>query len=87
MGISALTAFEGDLIQTRAAREANIPAIMIGSSLLPMEAVVQENPDAWFQAYMPGEDARSSLPSGCSAPVSRRWWSPPTYRCRPIGRI
>lgn len=58
MGISALTAFEGDLIQTRAAREANIPAIMSGSSLLPMEAVVQENPDAWFQAYVPGEDAR-----------------------------
>ncbi|WP_082706931.1 alpha-hydroxy acid oxidase [Pseudomonas sp. EpS/L25] len=58
MGISALTAFEGDLIQTRAAREANIPAIMSGSSLLPMEAVIRENPDAWFQAYVPGEDAR-----------------------------
>ncbi|KTT54730.1 (S)-2-hydroxy-acid oxidase [Pseudomonas oryzihabitans] len=58
MGISALTAFEGDLIQTRAAREANIPAIMSGSSLLPMEEVVKENPDAWFQAYVPGEDAK-----------------------------
>lgn len=58
MGISGLTAFEGDLIQTRAAREANIPAIMSGSSLLPMETVVQANPDAWFQAYVPGEDAK-----------------------------
>ncbi|WP_145005574.1 alpha-hydroxy acid oxidase [Pseudomonas oryzihabitans] len=58
MGISALTAFEGDLIQARAAREANIPAIMSGSSLLPMEEVVRENPDAWFQAYVPGEDAK-----------------------------
>lgn len=58
MGISALTAYEGDLIQARAAREANIPAIMSGSSLLPMEEVVRENPDAWFQAYVPGEDAK-----------------------------
>jgi L-lactate dehydrogenase (cytochrome) len=58
MGISGLTAFEGDLIQTRAAREANIPAIMSGSSLLPMETVVAANPDAWFQAYVPGEDAK-----------------------------
>lgn len=58
MGISALTAFEGDLIQTRAAAEANIPAIMSGSSLMPMEKIVQANPDAWFQAYVPGEEQK-----------------------------
>ncbi|MEB0107053.1 MULTISPECIES: alpha-hydroxy acid oxidase [Pseudomonas] len=58
MGISGLTAFEGDLIQTRAAAEANIPAIMSGSSLLPMEKILQANPDAWFQAYVPGEEEK-----------------------------
>lgn len=58
MGISGLTAFEGDLIQTRAAAEANLPAIMSGSSLMPMEKIVQANPNAWFQAYVPGEEEK-----------------------------
>lgn len=58
MGISALTAYRGDLIQTSEARMANIPAIMSGSSLIRMEDVAQANPDAWFQAYVPGETDR-----------------------------
>ncbi|MCZ2497531.1 alpha-hydroxy-acid oxidizing protein [Xylophilus sp. Kf1] len=58
MGVSALSAYRGDLIQTQAAAEARIPAIMSGSSLIPMEAVARANPRAWFQAYVPGESAR-----------------------------
>lgn len=30
--------------------------IMSGSSLIPMEEVVKANPDAWFQAYLPGAE-------------------------------
>ena len=55
MGISALSAYRGDLIQTQAAAAAQIPAIMSGSSLIRMEDVANANPRAWFQAYVPGE--------------------------------
>jgi L-lactate dehydrogenase (cytochrome) len=58
MGISALSAYRGDLVLARAAREANIPMIMSGSSLIRLEEVVKENPAAWFQAYLPGEPER-----------------------------
>ena len=55
MGISALYAYRGDLILTQAAAAANIPMIMSGSSLIPLEDVVRANPQAWFQAYLPGD--------------------------------
>jgi L-lactate dehydrogenase (cytochrome) len=55
MGISALSAYRGDLVLANAAREAEIPMIMSGSSLIPLEAVVKDAPDSWFQAYLPGE--------------------------------
>ena len=58
MGISALSAYRGDLVQTRAAAAARIPAILSGTSLIRMEEVVQANPQAWFQAYVPGETER-----------------------------
>ena len=41
-----------------AAAAARIPAIMSGSSLIPMEEVRAANPGAWFQAYLPGEPDR-----------------------------
>lgn len=55
MGISALTAYRGDIVQARAAREANIPMIMSGSSLIALEDVVKAAPGTWFQAYLPGD--------------------------------
>ncbi|GAD21726.1 alpha-hydroxy acid oxidase [Acidovorax sp. MR-S7] len=58
MGISALSAYRGDLAQTRAAGAANIPAILSGTSLIAMEEVARANPQAWFQAYVPGEKER-----------------------------
>lgn len=58
MGIAALSAYRGDLVLARAAREARIPMVMSGSSLIRLEEVAKENPDAWFQAYLPGEPAR-----------------------------
>ncbi len=58
MGIAALAAYRGDLVLARAAKEARIPMVMSGSSLIRLEEVAAENPDAWFQAYLPGEPAR-----------------------------
>lgn len=58
MGISALSAYRGDVVQARAAREANIPAILSGTSLIALEEVIQEAPGTWFQAYLPGDPAK-----------------------------
>ena len=45
MGISALSAYRGDLVQARAAAAANIPLIMSGSSLIPLEDVARARRD------------------------------------------
>jgi L-lactate dehydrogenase (cytochrome) len=58
MGISALSAYRGDLVQARAAQAANIPMIMSGSSLIRLEEVCSACPGTWFQAYIPGETER-----------------------------
>ena len=58
MGLCALTAYRGDLVLARAAAKANIPMVLSGTSLIRLEEVIQENPHAWFQAYLPGEPAR-----------------------------
>lgn len=58
MGISALMAYRGDLVLASAAAQAGIPMIMSGSSLIRMEEVAKANPDAWFQAYLPGAPER-----------------------------
>jgi L-lactate dehydrogenase (cytochrome) len=57
MGISALVAYRGDLVLAGAAARANIPMIMSGSSLIRLEEIVAANPEAWFQAYLPGDEA------------------------------
>jgi L-lactate dehydrogenase (cytochrome) len=58
MGISALSAYRGDLVQARAAAAEGVPMIMSGSSLIPLEEVIAAAPDTWFQAYLPGETAK-----------------------------
>ena len=55
MGITALSAYRGDVVLAEAAQRANIPAIMSGSSLIRMEEVLQAAPGTWFQAYLPGQ--------------------------------
>jgi len=54
MGISALTAYRGDQVLAQAAQQGQIPMIMSGSSLIPLEDIAHTNPQAWFQAYLPG---------------------------------
>ncbi|MEX3954104.1 alpha-hydroxy acid oxidase [Paraburkholderia sp. EG287B] len=58
VGISAISAYRGDIALAAAAKDENIPAIMSGSSLIPMETVHAEAPGTWFQAYLPGDAAR-----------------------------
>ncbi len=58
VGISAIAAYRGDVVLARTAREEQIPAIMSGTSLIPMEAVHTAAPGTWFQAYLPGDAAR-----------------------------
>jgi L-lactate dehydrogenase (cytochrome) len=56
MGLTALSAYRGDLVLAQAAAKENIPMVMSGSSLIRLEEVAQANPHAWFQAYLPGDD-------------------------------
>ncbi|TFY98837.1 alpha-hydroxy acid oxidase [Ramlibacter rhizophilus] len=58
MGLCALSAYRGDLAITQAAARENVPMIMSGSSLIRLEEIVQANPKAWFQAYLPGTEAQ-----------------------------
>jgi L-lactate dehydrogenase (cytochrome) len=55
LGLSALSAYRGDLAMARAAMRMNVPMIMSGSSLIPLEQVAKECPGTWFQAYLPGD--------------------------------
>ncbi len=58
MGISALSAYRGDLMQARGAAASSIPMIMSGSSLIRLEDVCTACPGTWFQAYVPGDVKR-----------------------------
>jgi L-lactate dehydrogenase (cytochrome) len=57
MGGSSMAAYQGDIVLARAAAEANVPMIMSGASLTRLEDVRAAGRTAWFQAYLPGEDA------------------------------
>jgi L-lactate dehydrogenase (cytochrome) len=58
MGITALSAYRGDLVLAQAAGAANVLMVMSGSSLIRLEDVAKENATVWFQAYVPGDVAR-----------------------------
>lgn len=58
VGISAISAYRGDIVMAQAAANAGIPAIMSGTSLIPMEDVYQAAPSTWFQAYLPGDASK-----------------------------
>lgn len=58
MGLAALSAYQGDLVLARSAARAAIPFVLSGTSLTPVEQVMQAAPGSWFQAYLPGDLAR-----------------------------
>lgn len=60
LGLSALTAYRGDIVLASAAARAAVPMIMSGSSLIRLEEVAVASPQAWFQAYLPGDEASIS---------------------------
>ena len=79
MGSSALCAYRGDIVLTRAARAANVPMILSASSLITLEDVRRENQQAWYQAYSLASDSvaihspwklRSARNDGASYPIS-----------------
>lgn len=55
MGISALTAYRGDIVQARAAAAAAVPMVLSSSALIRLEDVLAAAPGTWFQAYLPRE--------------------------------
>lgn len=55
VGISAMSAYRGDLVLATAAEREGVPAIMSGTSLIRMEDVARAAPSTWFQAYLPGD--------------------------------
>jgi L-lactate dehydrogenase (cytochrome) len=57
MGVTALCAYRGDLALSVAATAADIPMVLSASSLIPMETV-RSTGAHWFQAYLPGDQAR-----------------------------
>jgi L-lactate dehydrogenase (cytochrome) len=60
LGLSALTAYRGDIVLASAAARAGVPMIMSGSSLIKLEEVAAVSRQAWFQAYLPGDEASIS---------------------------
>ena len=58
LGGAAMVAYRADLQFAAAARAANLPMILSASSLIKLEDVRRENPDAWFQAYLAGHQPR-----------------------------
>ena len=57
MGGTSIGAYQGDLSVARSVAAANIPMILSGASFITLERVKQAGPTAWFQAYIPGDDA------------------------------
>ena len=58
LGGAAFVAYRGDLRLAEAARQMNVPMVLSASSLIKLEDVYAQNPDAWFQAYLPGDQMR-----------------------------
>jgi L-lactate dehydrogenase (cytochrome) len=58
MGSSALCAYRGDVVLARAAAAMDVPMCLSASSLITLEEVRRENPAAWYQAYLAGDDSR-----------------------------
>ena len=58
LGGASFVAYQADIALAKAARQMNVPMILSGSSLVKLEDVHAANPDAWFQAYLAGDQPR-----------------------------
>ncbi|NML44803.1 alpha-hydroxy-acid oxidizing protein [Ramlibacter sp. G-1-2-2] len=59
LGVSALFRFDADVAMASAAAAARVPYVLSGASLTPVERVLEAYPQAWFQAYVDGDRART----------------------------
>ncbi|MCE2945931.1 MAG: alpha-hydroxy acid oxidase [bacterium] len=57
MGGTSMAGFDGDRVLARVAAAAGIPMILSGASLTRLEDVRAVGPTAWFQGYIPGDEA------------------------------
>ena len=74
MGLSALSAYRGDIVQARAARASNIPAILSGTSLIPLEDVIQAAPAPGSRPICPAiRPASTRWSSAPARPATRPW--------------
>jgi L-lactate dehydrogenase (cytochrome) len=58
LGGAAFIAYRGDLVLAEAAKRMNVPMCLSASSLIKLEDVHDQNPQAWFQGYLPGDQTR-----------------------------
>lgn len=58
LGGASFVSYRADIRLAQAARQMNVPMILSASSLVRLEDVIAENPDAWFQAYLAGDQPR-----------------------------
>lgn len=58
LGGASFVSYRADIRLAQAARAMNVPMILSASSLIRLEDVIAENPDAWFQAYLAGDQPR-----------------------------
>jgi len=58
LGGAAFVAYRGDVVLAEAASRQSLPMILSASALISLEDVHARNPDAWFQAYLPGDQNR-----------------------------
>lgn len=58
LGGASFVSYRADVMLAKAARAMNVPMILSASSLISLEDVIAANPDAWFQAYLAGDQPR-----------------------------
>lgn len=61
MGAAAAFAHDADVVFARAAAAENVPFVLSGASLTPLERVLRENPKTWFQMYAAATKSSLSL--------------------------
>jgi L-lactate dehydrogenase (cytochrome) len=57
MGGTSLAGYDGDRVLARVAAACNLPMILSGASFTRLEDVRSVGPTAWFQGYIPGDEA------------------------------
>lgn len=58
LGGASFVSYRADIMLAKAAYAMNVPMILSASSLVTLEDVIAVNPNAWFQAYLAGDQPR-----------------------------